>query len=737
MIRQRVCPFRLRSLATLTLALIAGLSVVGAAQASDVAPIDLPSAHRATLDNGLQVLVLEQHNLPIVQFDLRVGAGGSARDPDGKSGLAAFVAQMLSEGTESRSGDEIAEEIDYVGGQLSAGASTDYASVDARVLTGNLDVGLTLLADVVVNPTFPRSNLSTVRRQLIGNVRSSQDSPGALVDRRFRDMLFGSGHPLGRMPTETSINAISRSDLVSFHGAHYRPNVSTLVIAGDVTPSEVMPKVRDAFGSWQRASVPELEPQTPSTPESRDALFVHKPGQTQVQIALGEPGLAVSSDDYLAMQIANYVLGGGAFSSRLLQTVRSEAGQTYSISSQYAAFKFPGYFKVSTFTRNDQLTNTIQLVMDELRRFRSEGLTSDELDAAKDHIAGSYVLGLETLSGLASEVQNALHYDRGLDWIRSYKRTIRSFSLDAINRTIPEHLHPDRLQLALLGDFATLAQLEDGGTDRLVEGVALGDVNIVEWTQPLGAEPVTYTAFREQRQQARQPLTLDWNADVSDDARPVLENVIEAEGGVDALESLAAYHAIGQGLVRQQGQTLSAEIETWVDPPLKVRQRTTISLGGQSVAVDYLWNGEQGWVRQGQNWSSMPAELTREMEVGMAFDPVFTPLFISREGYRFSHEGQAEVAGRTASVIRVTTPDGRWADLYYDDETHHLIQMERPESSDGTRTTIYADYRDVDGYMVPFYRETSVGDQVVSRVQLQTVEINQGLDPTLFQDPTN
>lgn len=718
------------------LALIASVATLSLAQGSDVEQIQLPPTHRATLDNGLEVLVLEQPNLPIVQFDLRVGAGGTARDPDGKSGLASFVARMLTEGTEKRSADEIAEQIDFVGGQLGASASTDYATANAKVLSQDLDVGLELLSDVAINPTFPGSNMSTIRQQLLGNVRSAQDNPSALVERRFRDMLFGSDHPLGRLPTEASINAISRDDLRGFHEAHYRPNVSTLVVAGDVTPAEIMPKVREAFGAWQRASVPELDLASPSTPESRDALFVHKPGQTQVQIALGQPGLAVSSDDYLAMQIANYVLGGGAFSSRLLQVVRSEAGQTYSISSQYAAYRFPGFFRVSTFTRNDQLKDTLQLVMDELAKFQSEGLTADELNAAKDHIAGSYVLGLETLSGLANEVQNAVTYDRGLDWIRDYKSTIRSISLDEINQTIPEHLHPNGLQMTLLGDFDTLAQLH-AQTDQLIQGVALSDVDVVEWTQSLDAQPMTFTAFDQQRRQAQQPLTLDWTAEVSDDARAVLEDVIEAEGGVDALESLASYHAIGQGVIRQQGQTLSAQIETWVDPPLKVRQRTTIALGEQAVAVDYLWNGEQGWVKQGQGWNPMPAELTREMKVGMAFDPVFTPLFVSREGYRFTHEGVAEIEDGTANVIRVTTPDGRWAKLYYDAETHHLRRMERPEAAEQTRTTRYGDYREIDGYMVPFFRETTVADQVISRVQLQTVEINQQLDPTLFQNPTN
>ncbi|MFB6285901.1 MAG: insulinase family protein [Candidatus Bipolaricaulia bacterium] len=723
-------------IAIATIALVVGASSLGMAQSSDVDQIDLPPTHRATLDNGLKVLVLEQHNLPIVQFNLRVGAGGSARDPDGKSGLASFTAQMLTEGTENRSGDEIAQQIDFVGGQLGASASSDHATVNARVLRDDFEVGLNLLADVAIDATFPESNMSTVRRQLVGNVKSAQDDPGSLVDRRFRNMLFGGDHPLGRASTESSINAISRSDLVKFHKTHYRPNVSTLVIAGDVTPSAIMPKVREAFGSWQRASVPELDLESPSTPKSNDALFVHKPGQTQVQIRLGEPGLAVSSDDYLAMQIANYVLGGGAFSSRLLQVVRSEAGQTYAISSQYASYEFPGYFQVSTFTRNNQLKDTLQLVMDELSKFRSEGLTEDELDAAKDHIAGSYVLGLETLSGLANEVQNAIAYDRGLDWIRNYKRTIRSFTLEEINQTIPKHLHPSSLQMALLGDFKTLAQLNKR-TDQLVEGVALSDVNVVEWTQPLGAEPMSFTAYNDQRQQAQQPLTLEWNADVGEDARSVLENVIKAEGGADALESLTSYHAVGQGIVRQRGQTMSAQIETWVDPPLKVRQRTTISRGDQAIAVDYLWNGEQGWVGQGQNWRDMPADLTREMKVGMVFDPVFAPLFISREGYQFTHKGQVEIGDRKADVIQVTTPEGQSGKLYYDTEAHLLRRLERPEKAGQTRTTYYRDYRKVNGYMVPFFRETVVAGQTISRVQLQTVEINQELDPSLFQNPTN
>ncbi len=712
------------------------LSALRAQEAQGAEEIRLPSIYQETLENGLRVVVIEQRQLPIVHFNLRVAEGGSVRDLKTKAGLAEFVAAMLTQGTETRTAEEIAEAIDFVGGQLSASAATDYATVTAQVLSQDLDLGLELLADVVIRPTFPEEEMEIVRNRLIGSVKATQDDPGELVREHLKQLLFGGFHPLGFVTTEETLNAITREDLVRFHEAYYRPNVSTLVIAGDVDPKALIAKVKEAFADWEERPVSERRTVALTPLKERRARFVHKPGQTQVQIALGHRGLAVSDPDYLPVQLANYVLGGGAFSSRLIQVVRSEEGKTYAVSSGFPSYRFPGYFVVWTFTRSEELRSTLELLLREIEKFQREGMTADELEAAQGYFAGSYVLRLETLNGLAHTVQNALFYDRGLDWIRNFKKTVRAYTREEVNALIAEHFRPEELQIALLGDFSVLESLEEQGIAELVPGVSLADVQVVDWLSPVDARGIAYEEFKAARARARQPLTVAWKAQMDEEARALLERVIAAQGGLAALERLKDYYSKGEGTLYQQGQSFDVVVENWIVLPQMMRQELTISLGGQRFKVVYLWNGEQGWIRQGGRWQEMPAELVAEIQKGIAFDPLFTPLFIGHEGFRFAYRGteEVEVEGSplVAEVLEVTDAQGNTARFYYGGEPLRLLRIVE-ESGERTEKTLFSDYREIDGYRVPFVQKTFQDGELTGEYTLTEVKINRGIGLDLFQ----
>lgn len=717
------------------LGVVSGLGLF-ALRAQEAEEIRLPPIYQETLENGLTVVVIEQRQLPIVHFNLRVAEGGSVRDLKTKAGLAEFVASMLTQGTETRSAEEIAEAIDFVGGQLRASAATDYATVTAQVLSKDFELGLELLADVVIRPTFPEEEMEIVRNRLIGGVKAVRDDPGELVREHLKQLLFGAFYPLGFVTTEETLNAISREDLVRFHEAYYRPNVSTLVIAGDVDPQEVLAKVKEAFLDWEERPVSERRTVSLTPLKERRVRFVHKPGQTQVQIALGHLGLAVSDPDYLPVQLANYILGGGAFSSRLIQVVRSEEGKTYAVSSGFPGYRFPGYFVVWTFTRNEELAATLELLLREIEKFRDEGMTADELDAAQDHFAGSYVLRLETLGGLARTVQNALFYGRGLDWIRNFKKTVRSYTLEGVNAVIEEHFRPEALQIALLGDFSVLESLEEQGLTEIVPEVPLAGIRVVDWLSPLDAPGVAYGEFKAARARAKQPLALDWKAEMDEGARALLEKIIAAQGGPEALERLKDYYSKGKGTLYRQGQSFEVAIENWIVLPEMTRQELTISVGGRKFKVIYLWNGEQGWIQQGGRWQEMPAELVAEIRRGIAFDPLFTPLFIGHEGFRFAYQGteEVEIEGATipVEVLEVTDAQGTTARLYYDAEAHTLRKMVR-ESGEHVEEMVFFDYREADGYRVPFAQKTFADGELTGEYTLAEVRINQGIGLDLFQ----
>jgi len=459
----------------------------GAQPASELIP--LPPITITQLDNGLKVILIEQPRLPMAHFEMWIRAG-SAYDPSGKAGLAAFVARMLTQGTEKRTAEQIADMIDFIGGELSTRAEVDRSVITLRVLKKDFQKGLDLLADIVQHPNFHQGEIPLVRRQLGSSVRRTQDVPQALMMEHLKFALFGEAHPLGNIMNLKALRAMSRYDLVNFYQAYYHPNNAILAIAGDVKPNDILNKIKNAFGGWAKAEIPQIELRETSM-KGYKVRFVHKADQTQLQIGLGHFGVAVPDPDYLPVLLANYVLGGGVFSSRLLTAVRSQVGKTYHIESRFLSYLFPGYFQIWTFTRNEQALSTLQLVLEEFKRFKAGGITPEELKAAQDNIAGSYILRLETLAGLTATVLSAEFYGFGLERIRNFRNLVRSYTLDQVNEVIRKRFDPENLVIVLLGDKKVLE-----GRKELIPGVTLEKIGFVDWRDPVMSEAIPYSEFK-------------------------------------------------------------------------------------------------------------------------------------------------------------------------------------------------------------------------------------------------
>ncbi len=462
-------------------------STSGAQSASELIP--LPPITITQLDNGLKVIVIEQPRLPMVHFELWIGAG-SAHDPPAKAGLAAFVARMLTQGTEKRTAEQIADMIDFIGGELSSRAEVDKSIITVRVLKKDFQKGLDLLADIIQRPNFHQGEIPLVRSQLGSSVRRTQDVPQALMMEHLKFALFGEAHPLGQVMNLMALSTLSRYDLVNFYQAYYHPNNALLAVAGDIKPADTLNKIKRAFGGWVKAEIPPLSLEEP-TLSGYKVRFVHKADSTQLQIGLGHFGVAVTDKDFLPTLLANYVLGGGAFSSRLLTVVRSQAGKTYHISSSFPSYVFPGYFQIWTFARNEQALSTLQLVLEEFKKFKAGGIIPEELKAAQDNIAGSYILRLETLAGLTATVLGAEFYGFGLERIRNYRQLVRSYTLKQVNQAIQKRFDPDNLVIVLLGDKKVLE-----GHKELIPGISLEQVGLVDWRDPVMSEPIPYSEFK-------------------------------------------------------------------------------------------------------------------------------------------------------------------------------------------------------------------------------------------------
>lgn len=401
-----------------------------------------PQATQETLPNGAVLLVSEQRNLPLVLVKV-VLDGGSRRDPAGKPGLAHLTADLVTEGSATRSAQQIKDQIDFIGASLDADAEQDYAVVSLQVLRKDLDTGLDLLADVLLRPALRPDELARRREAVLATLRSQEDDPTTVAQKAFQRTLFGDtpyGHPVEG--TTESVAALSRADIQRFYATYYRPAGAAIVVVGDVSTDEVRAALQRALGSWDGAPPPPFV-YPPFTPPAAQTVRVERP-VTQAGIVLGDLGIARDNPDYEIVQVMNYILGGGGFSSRLMDNIRTQAGLAYSVGSFFAAGKSPGPFEIVMQTKNASVADAIARARQQVELIRSAAVGDDELQEAKRYLTGSYPLRLDSNAKIADFIAQTWFYGLGLNYADVYIARVNAVTSDDVTRVARQYLHPER-----------------------------------------------------------------------------------------------------------------------------------------------------------------------------------------------------------------------------------------------------------------------------------------------------
>lgn len=413
---------------------------------------------RYELPNGLVWLFSEQRSLPLVSVNLVV-KGGVLRDPPQKAGLANLTAVMLPQGTKTRSATQIAQELDFLGAKLSSSGGDDSTSLSLTVLKKDLGQGLELFKDVLYNPVFAPAELSRKLTQLKASFQNDEDDPGIVASRAFHRRLFGS-HPYGHPPKGTleGLAAIKREDLVEFHRTYYRPNNAILTIVGDLSREEAKDWVTRTFGSWQPGAIPRLEVSEPPPLPGKVPVIIDK-NITQANIIWGHLGISRSNPDFYALQLLNYLLGGGGFSSRLMTQVRERRGLAYAVGSTFDAGMEPGAFAISLETQNQNAREAVRQIIQEVERLRREPVSRPELEEAKSYFIGSFPAKMDSVSKRAGLMAYVEFYGLGLDYPARYPSLIKNLTPEDLRRAAEKYLHPDNYLLVVVGKKAEIPDL--------------------------------------------------------------------------------------------------------------------------------------------------------------------------------------------------------------------------------------------------------------------------------------
>jgi zinc protease len=415
---------------------------------------------RSILNNGLTLMVVERHNLPIVKVTVGINAG-NLHEPEDKAGLASLTASLLTEGTKKRTAQQISEEIEFVGASLGASGGDDYITVNLSVLKKDIDLGFELLSDIILNPSFPEDELDKKRERIKGGLKAKEESPGFVASKNFKKAVFGV-HPYGRLITGTAetLDRITRDDLVDFHSEYYAPNSSIMAVAGDVTSEEVRELLQKYFSRWHA-----IEVKAPALPKldsakKRKTVTVDR-DLTQANIIFGHIGVSRGNPDYYALSVMNYILGSGGFASRLMQNIREEKGLAYDIHSFFAADKYGGRFQVGLQTKNESANTAIEEVLKEIREIRDKPVSDIELSDAKSFLTGSFPMRIETGRRIANFLVAVEYYGLGIDYIDNYPVYIISVTKKDILRVAKKYLDPDNFILVVVADQEKAALRDD------------------------------------------------------------------------------------------------------------------------------------------------------------------------------------------------------------------------------------------------------------------------------------
>jgi len=408
-----------------------------------------PIAHREVLPNGIVLLVAERPAVPIVAVRVYSRAG-AVLDPADKGGVAGLMGGLLTRGTAKRSGPELDSAIEFVGGSLESGAGRDGLSVSLAALKRDLALGLDLMAEVLLSPTFPEAECKRKVAQTQAAIKRSEEDPGTVAGRALARRVYPN-HPYGRPAEGTieSVGKITRDDVVRFHKEHVRPDTTIIAVVGAITVDEARREILARFGGWPKPSAPaaSVAEAAAGGPPTEEKI---KRDLTQATLMFGRQSIRQTDPDYFPLAVASYVLGGGS-ASRLYARVREEGGLAYAVYAYNNPGRYGASTAVSAATRTAEVAKVVDIVRDEMARLGREPVSDRELKLAKDYLIGSFPLRLDTSGKVADFIVSIESQGLGLDYADRYKERIAKVTAADVQRVSAKFFAPDTYNRVVVG----------------------------------------------------------------------------------------------------------------------------------------------------------------------------------------------------------------------------------------------------------------------------------------------
>lgn len=660
--------------------------------------INIGTPETFTLDNGLKVFVVENHKLPKVSIQLAVDLPLIMEGE--KVGVGEMTGELLSAGTTDKSKAEVDKEIDFIGASITTTASGVFASS----LSKHTDKVMGLMSEMILKPAFPEEELEKSKKRSLSGLKSLSTNAEAIAGRVSDVLLYGKNHPYGEVQTADNVNNITISDCKKFYQDYFRPNISYLVIVGDITPAAAKEKAQKYFGAWEKRAVPGQKYESSASVSGVRVAFVEKPGAVQSVVKVIYPlDLKVGSNDDAAIKIMNGIFGG-AFSSRLNMNLREEHGYTYGARGSANADRYIGYFSAGASVRNEVTDSAVNEILFEMKNMIKEGVTEEELSRNINFNNGNFALSLESDQTIARFALNIEKYKLPSDYYQNYLSRLQNVTAIDVKTAANKYIHPDNCIILVVGSPDVVASLKQFDTDGKIEFYDMnGDVKSGE------------------KKKLPEGLT----------GQQVIDNYVlaytQSATMPDALKKLKKVKDITMiSETEMQGMKLTLTIKR--KAPNMLFQEMNMS--GMTVQKT-VFDGKSGGVSGMQGNKPLEGEELEEQKYSamMHAESKYKEL-----GYKLELKGIEEINGKDAYWVEITDPLGKVENEYFDVVSKlkvYASQTEETAEGEMTITSELLDYKEVGGLLFPHKMIQNFGPQSLE-MDVKEVKVNSKLKPSEF-----
>ena len=638
-----------------------------------------------TLKNGLNVIVVSNDKLPRLSWTLSFITGPITEG--NKSGYASIYGQVMRAGTTSKTKAVLDEEIDFMGASVFAGAT----SISASSLSKYKDEILSIMTDILYNPSFPEDEFERAIEQTLTGLQTAKDNPNAISSRISGVLNYGVDHPYGELTTEETVKNIELDDLKAHYAKYFKPGIAYLVVVGDITKKEARKLVKKYFEDWKDSPVEKEEFKVPDPIDKSIVALMDRPSSVQSVINITYPIQNKPGSEYITkVRVLNQIFGGSGLSSRLNTNLREDKGYTYGANSSMGSSRYSATVNIGASVRNEVTDSAMVEFLGEMKRIREELVTDEELDLAKNFLRGQFARSLESRGTVAQFALNTQLNNLPDDYYNTYLKRLEAITAEDIRETARQFIRPENANIVVVGK-----------ADDIAEKLArFGDVRYFN-----------YQGEEYDPEEAKAAVA-------SVDAQGVINKYIDAIGGADKLKTVTD---MTQTITAAfQGQTLT--VKSFQKENIK--HTTSVLFGAFEIQKSVFNNGEAKVTAQGQTQEVQPGPQLDGLKDGAV---MFPELFYGETGHKLEMKGIEQINGEDAYVMIITSKAGTSSTTYF--SVASGLKLKQEVAGQGAQE--FVEYQEVNGIMFPKKLKLSLPGAGVIEGEM-AVSVNTGIEEATF-----